>query len=76
MWYGHINASALYHRPLREEIDVLGIDLDELRELLERARKQGYTLEKIAENTNRFADPQSLVEDQQSQRTTGDAPDD
>ncbi|KAA9396322.1 hypothetical protein Har1130_19910 [Haloarcula sp. CBA1130] len=76
MWNGHINASALYRRALREEMDVRGVNPDELRDLLERAREQGYTLEEVAENTNRFADLQSLVETQQSQQTAGDDADD
>ena len=76
VWNDHINASALYRRALREEMDVRGVDPDELRELLERAREQGYTLDEVAENTNRFADLQSLVETQQSQRTAGDDADD
>ena len=76
MWNDHINASALYRRALREEMDVRGVDPDELRELLERAREQGYTLEEVAENTNRFTDLQSLVETQQSQQTAGDDADD
>lgn len=76
MWNGHINASALYRRALREEMEVRGVDPDELRDLLDRAREQGYTLEEIAENTNRIDDLRSLVEDQQSQPTAGDATDD
>lgn len=76
MWNEHINASALYRRALREEMGVRGVDPDELRELLERAREQGYTLDEIAENTNRFADLQSLVEDQQNQSPAGDTADD
>jgi len=75
MWNDHINASALYRRALREEMEVRGIDPDELRDLLERAREQGYTLEEIAEDTNRFDDLQSLVEEQQNQPTAGDATD-
>jgi hypothetical protein len=75
-WHDHINASALYRRALREEMDVRGVDPDELRDLLKRAREQGYTLEEIAENANRFGDLHSLVEDQQSQPTAGDATDD
>jgi hypothetical protein len=75
-WNGHINASALYRRALREEMEVRGVDPDELRDLLERAREQGYTLEEIAEDTNRFDDLQSLVEEQQNQPTAGDATDD
>jgi hypothetical protein len=71
-WHDHINASALYRRALREEMAVRDVDPDDLRALLERAREQGYTLDEIAENTNRFADLQSLVEDQQSQRPAGD----
>ncbi|MDR5657841.1 hypothetical protein RH831_11730 [Halodesulfurarchaeum sp. HSR-GB] len=73
IWNDHINASALYRRALREEMDVRDVDPDELRDLLERAREQGYTLEEIAETTNRFADLRSLVEDQQSQSPTEDA---
>ncbi|WP_240452058.1 hypothetical protein [Halostella salina] len=76
MWNDHINASALYRRALREEMEVRGVDPDELRDLLERAREQGYTLEEIAEETNRFDDLRSLVEDQQSQPTAGDVTDD
>ncbi|AWB28437.1 hypothetical protein [Halococcoides cellulosivorans] len=75
MWNDHINASALYRQALREEMDVRGVDPDELRELLERALEQGYTLDDVVENTNRMADLQSLVEDQQTHRTPGDAPD-
>jgi len=76
MWNNHINASALYRRALREEMEVRGVDPDELRDLLERAREQGYTLDEIAEDTNRFDDLQSLVEEQQSQPPAGDATDD
>jgi hypothetical protein len=74
-WHDHINASALYRRALREEMTVRDVDPDDLRTLLERAREQGYTFDEIAENTNRFADLQSLVEDQQSQRPAGDGAD-
>jgi len=70
MWNDHINASALLRRALRKEMNVRDVDPDELREFLERAHEQGYTLDEIAENTNRFADLQSLVEDQQSQPPT------
>jgi len=76
MWNDHINASALYRRALREEMEVRGVDPDELRDLLERAREQGYTLDEIADDTNRFDDLQSLVEAQQNQPTTGDTIDD
>jgi hypothetical protein len=72
----HINASALYRRALREKLEVHAVDPDELRDLLERAREQGYTLDEIAEDTNRFDDLQSLVEEQQNQPTAGDATDD
>ncbi|WP_434523159.1 hypothetical protein [Halorubrum sp. AS12] len=75
-WNDHINASALFRRALREEMEVRGVDPDELRELLERAREQGYTLDEIVKNTNRFDDLQSLVEEQQSQPTTEDATED
>ena len=73
MWNDHINASALYRRALREEMNVRDVDPDELRDLLERAREQGYTLDEIAENTNRFDDLHSLVEDQQNQSLPEDA---
>lgn len=36
MWNDHINASALYRRALREEMNVRDVDPDELRELFER----------------------------------------
>ncbi|WP_049986287.1 hypothetical protein [Halobellus rufus] len=76
MWNDHINASALYRRALREEMDVRGIDPDELRDLLDRAREQGYTLEEIAEETNRFDDLQSLVEEPRSCSPAGEASND
>jgi len=73
VWNDHINASALYRRALREEMNVRDVDPDELRNLLERAREQGYTFDEIAENTNRFGDLQALVEDQQNQSLPEDA---
>jgi len=75
MWNEHINASALYRRALREEMKVRGVDRDEFRTLLDRAREQGYTLDTIAEETNRLDDLRSLVEDQQRQPPAGDATD-
>jgi len=71
LWNDHINASALYRRALREEMAVRGVDPDRLRELLEQAREQGYTIDEIAEQTNRFDDLQSLVEEPTSQSATG-----
>jgi hypothetical protein len=63
MWNDHINASALYRRALREEMEVRDVDPDDLRNLLERAREQGYTKEEIADETNRYANLKALVED-------------
>ena len=63
MWNDHINASALYRRALREEMEVRDVNPDDLRTLLERAREQGYTKEEIADETNRYADLKALVED-------------
>jgi hypothetical protein len=63
MWNDHINASALYRRALREEMEVRDVDPDDLRDLLERAREQGYTKEEIVDETNRYADLKALVED-------------
>lgn len=63
MWNEHINASALYRRALREEMEVRDVDPDDFRDLLERAREQGYTKEEIADETNRYADLKALVED-------------
>jgi hypothetical protein len=63
MWNDHINASALYRRALREEMEVRDVDPDDLRNLLERAHEQGYTKEEIADETNRYADLKALVED-------------
>jgi predicted urease superfamily metal-dependent hydrolase len=68
MWNDHINASALYRRALREEMEVRGVDPAELRDLLERAREQGYTLDEIAEDTNRFDDLQCSSTSRASQR--------
>jgi hypothetical protein len=73
VWNDHINASALYRRALHEEMNVRDVDPNELCDLLERAREQGYTLDEIAENTNRFGDLQALVEDQQNQSLPEDA---
>ena len=70
LWHQHINASALYRRALREEMDVRGVDPNELRILLDRAREQGHTFEEIAEETARFADLQSLVESDIEQSST------
>jgi len=72
MWNSHINASSLYRRALREEMNIRGVDPDEPRELLERARQQGYTLEEIAGDTNRSADLQSLVDKKQANPTDAD----
>lgn len=66
MWNSHINASALYRRALREEMDVRDVDPDQLRDLLEQAYEQGYTLDEVADQTTRFADLQSLVDDHQA----------
>ncbi|GAB3699621.1 MULTISPECIES: hypothetical protein [Haloferacaceae] len=63
MWNDHINASALYRRTLREEMEVRDVDPDDLRDLLERARELGHTKEEIVDETNRYADLKTLVED-------------
>lgn len=73
MWNDHINASALYRHALREEMEARGVDPDELRNLVDRARKQGYTVEEIAEETDRFVELQSLVDDERSQRAADDS---
>jgi hypothetical protein len=66
-WHDHINASALYRQALREEMALRDVDSAELRTLLERGREQGYSLEEIAENTERLADLRTLVESQGNQ---------
>ncbi|WP_368408816.1 hypothetical protein [Haloarchaeobius amylolyticus] len=48
MWNDHIDASALYRRALREEMEVRDVDPDDLRTLLKWAREQSYTKEEIA----------------------------
>ena len=73
-WNDHINASALYRRALHEEMAVRGVDSDELRDHLERAQEQGYTLDEIATETNRFADLAALVADQARQSPAADSP--
>jgi len=72
-WNNHINASALYRRAIREEMAVRGVDSDELRDLVERAQEQGYTLDEIAAETNRVADLEALVADEQRQPPTADS---
>lgn len=62
-WHDHINASALYRHALREELMVRGINPDDPCDLLNRTQEQGYTLEEIAADTDRFDDLQSLVAD-------------
>lgn len=74
-WHDHINASALYRQALRDEMELRDIDVTELRALLEQARAEGYSLEEIAAETNRFAELQALVDDLQSRPTTEGAPD-
>lgn len=66
-WNDHINASALYRRALREEMEVRDVDPDDLRDLLERAREQGYTRDEIADETNRYADLEGLVDEAESE---------
>jgi len=44
-------------------MEVRDVDPDDLRDLLERAREQGYTKEEIVDETNRYADLKALVED-------------
>lgn len=61
-WFDYINASALYRQAIREEMAVRDVDPDDFRDLLERAREQGFTKEEIADETNRYADLKSLVE--------------
>ncbi|MFC6723490.1 hypothetical protein ACFQE1_03615 [Halobium palmae] len=63
MWNDYINASTLYRRALQEEMKVWDVNPDDLRDLLERVREQGYTKEEIVDETNRYADLRALVED-------------
>jgi len=46
MWNDHINASALYRRALRKEMEVRDVDPDDLRDLLERALASRATRKK------------------------------
>ncbi|WP_267644146.1 hypothetical protein [Haloarchaeobius amylolyticus] len=62
-WNDHLNCSALYRRALREEMQLRDVNPHELRDLLNRAQEQGYTLEEIAAETNRVADLEVLVKD-------------
>ncbi|WP_435362379.1 hypothetical protein [Haloarchaeobius sp. DFWS5] len=61
-WNRHINASALYRRALREEMQNRDVSPHELRNLLNRTQEQGYTLEDITAKTSRVADLEGLVE--------------
>ena len=62
-WDSHINGSALYRRALREEMKLHDVEPNELRDLFERAREQGYTKDEIVDETNRYADLEVLVDD-------------
>jgi len=44
-------------------MELRDVDPDELRDLFERARKQGYTKDEIVDETNRYADLKALVDD-------------
>lgn len=67
MWNDHINASALYRQALRDEMEIRGTDPHEFRDLLADAKDQGYDFEEIVAETNRYADLEQLVK--QDQRT-------
>jgi len=62
-WNGHINGSALYRRALREKMELRDVDPDKLRVLFERACEQGYTKDEIVDETSRYADLKTLVDD-------------
>ena len=64
-WFDYINASALYRQALREEMAVRDIDPHEFRDLLADAEEQGYDFEEITAETNRYADLEQLVEQEQ-----------
>jgi hypothetical protein len=44
-------------------MELRDVDPDELRDLFERAREQGYTKDEIVDETNRYADLKALVDD-------------
>ena len=44
-------------------MELRDVDPDELRDLFERAREQGYTKNEIVEESNRYADLKALVDD-------------
>jgi hypothetical protein len=48
-------------------MEVRDVDPDDLRDLLERAREQGYTRDEIADETNRYADLEALVDEAESE---------
>jgi len=62
-WNSHINGSDLHRRPLRDEMEPHDIDSNELRDLFERAREQGYTKDEIVDETNRYANLEALIDD-------------
>lgn len=68
LWNDHINASALYRQALREEMEIRGMDPNDLRDLLDRAHEQGYDFDEIVSETNRYADLEKLVK--QAQRAS------
>ena len=44
-------------------MELRDVDPNELRDLFERAREQGYAKDEIVDETNRYADLKALVDD-------------
>ncbi|OVE82999.1 hypothetical protein [Natronolimnobius baerhuensis] len=63
-WNGHINASALFRRALKDEMQIRDINPHEFRTLFEQAVEQGYEFDEILEQTSRIDDLEHLVAEQ------------
>jgi len=60
-WNSHINGSALYRRALRDEMELRDVDPDELRDLFEWAREQGYTKDESPGRSKDTLSPRMVI---------------
>jgi len=67
-WHPTINASALFRRALREEMELRDDDPEQIAEWVERAQGTGVDIDDLREETDSFADLQDLVRESEPDR--------
>lgn len=67
-WHPTINASALFRRALREEMDLRDDDPEAIVEWVQRAQAAGVGIDDLRAETDSFADLQELVRERESGR--------